>query len=482
MNVTTELLLALDLGTTGVRSVLVDAGGEVRARAYRRLPTAFPAPGHVEQDPAQLWRLALETLREALEQAKTDARSVAALGVVTQRATALAWDVESGEPLAPALGWQDQRAADLVARLRAEGLPLSTQPSLSKWLWWLERDPAVREAAARGRLRLGTPDAWLTDRLTGGRVFVTDPSQASCTALYDLSAGDWAQPLLESLRLDPGFFPRVVPTSAVAGDTDPRWLGAGIPVAARAGDQQAAAFAAGVLAPGEAKLTLGTAAMLDLHTGGELRPPPPGCFPLVLWRLADGRDVYCLEGSVWCAGAALDWAVQVGLLDDATQADGAARGVESSEGALFVPALQGLGAPFADEAARGLLGGLTRGSTRGHLVRALLEGIAHRCVDVGETLLPPEAPVPVDGGLARSDFLLQSLADFSGREWHRAAETETTALGGAWLAALAAGILENPEAVAKLRAVPTVFAPRLDPDGRATARARWREAVRRARS
>jgi glycerol kinase len=479
--VTDEVLLALDLGTTGACALVVGADGRVLARAYRALPTRFPAPGRVEQDPREMWERSLEVLREALGSAAVGADQVAALGVVTQRATVVAWDSRTGEPLCPAIGWQDQRTAPRVAELRAFGIPITTLPSATKIEWWLRNQGAVAEAAAAGRLRLGSPDAWLSHRLTGGAAHVTDPGQASCTGLYDLQAGSWGPLALQLFGVDERSLPAVVPTSAVVGETPAELLGAAVPVAARAGDQQAASFAQGVHRRGDAKLTLGTAAMLDLHVGSQPGEAARGAFALALWRLARGEEAHCLEGSVITAGAVVDWLVSLGILPEAAALDAVAGGVESAEGVALVPALQGLGAPFLDLEARGLLGGLTRGSTAAHVARAAVEGIAQRCVDVCDALELDARPLRVDGGLARSDLLMQLLADLGGRPLLRAAEAETTALGAAFLAGLAVGVFASPAACCDLAPAATRFDPEGDPARRAEARARWRALLERAR-
>ena len=476
---TRELLLALDLGTTSVRALLVDAGGRVLSRASRPLGARFPGPGRVEQDPRELWESSLQVLREALASARRGAAEVAGLGIATQRAGALAWDAASGEPLAPMLGWQDARAAARVAELRAAGLPFTTLPSATRFEWLLRHQPEVAEAAAAGRLRLGGADAWLGFRLSGGRLHVTDPGQASCTALYDHKRGDWSEPTCKLFSLDPAWLPRLAGTSELAGETD--LLGAPVPLAARAGDQQAACFGQGVLAAGDAKLTLGTSAILDLHTGASPAPAARGAFPLALWRLR-GEDAYCLEGSVITAGAAVDWLVSLGLLESPAGLDEIASAHASAQGVEFVPALLGLGTPHLDAAARGLLGGLTRGTTRAEIALALLDGVAQRCVDVCEALGVLSRPLRVDGGLARSRALLQRLADLSGRPVLRAAETETTALGAALLAGLAAGVFASPERACAQLAPPSHFEPTWTDAPRGEARARWQETVARARS
>ena len=483
-----ELLLALDVGTTGARALLVRADGHVLARAYHPLSARFPAPGHIEQDPGEMWTRSLELLREALASGGAEARDVAAIGVVTQRAAAVAWDADSGEPLAPVIGWQDRRAAPRVAELQRLGIPISTLPTATKFEWQLRNQGAVATAAAAGRLRLGHPDAWLTDRLTGGAAHVTDPGQASCSGLYDLGSGGWNALACDVFGIDPRVLPELRATSEVVGETPAALLGAPVPVAARAGDQQAASFAQGVYAQGDAKLTLGTAAMLDVHVGErrEGADPPSGqlargVFPLVLWRLGERPEAFCLEGSVITAGAVVDWLVALGILPEAAALDAVARRVATAEGVAFVPALQGLGTPFIEPEVRGLLGGVTRGTGTAHIARAAIEGIAHRCVDVCEALGLDARALRVDGGLARSDLLLQTLADLGGRPVRRAAETETTALGAARLAGLAVGVFASPADCLGLSPPPACFEPAADAARRDDARTRWRAVLERAR-
>ncbi len=476
-----ELLLALDLGTTGVRALVVAADGSVPARAYRPLSTSYPQPGWVEQDPVEMWERSVEVMREVLDSAVVERDALAGIGVVTQRATCLAWDARNGEPLGPALGWQDQRSAGRVAELRELGIPINTLPSATKFEWWLQNEPALQKAASQGSLRLGTPDVWLTKQLTGGQAHVTDPSNASATALYDGAGGDWAEPLLQLFGVPREALPEVVATSRIVGETPKELLGVSLPVAARAGDQQAAAFAQGVHHAGDAKLTLGTSAMLDLHTGDQPAELGSGIYPLALWTLLDGSRAFCLEGTVITAGAVVDWLVSVGLAPDLAAVETLAREAGSSQGVCFVPALQGLGTPFLDDRAKGLLTGLTRGTTRGQIACAVLEGIAQRCIDVCDALELGPVPLAVDGGLTRSELLLQALADLGGREIQRAAEMETTALGAAYLAGLQCGVYADPAACREVIAPPTCFQPTWSDERRAASRAYWARVLERAR-
>jgi glycerol kinase len=473
-----EHLLGLDLGTTSVRALVVRADGVVRARAQQPISTRYPRTGRVEQDPEEMWARSAEVLRGALAESGLEGRDLAALGLVTQRSTAIAWDAARGAALAPALGWQDRRTRQRVAELRSMGIPMNTMASATKFEWLLQEVEELRGAARTGRLRLGTPDAWLAARLTGGADVATDPGQASCTGLYDLARGRWHQPALELFGLEPSWLPRLAATCAIVGETPRGLLGSAVPLAARAGDQQAATFAHGVRRAGEAKLTLGTAAMLDVHAGAHPPRPPRGAYPVVLWELRDGDRSFGVEGTVQSAGAAVDWLVELGLLRSPQEVDRVA--AADADGVAFVPALHGLGSPYLDEGARGLLGGLTRGSGRAQVVRAVLEGVAHRCVDVCEALGSLEGPLRVDGGLARSDVLVQTLSDLCGREVWRAAETETTGIGAAALAAAAIGLSDGDDWLA--RSAPARFLPRLAAPARSARRSAWGEIAARAAS
>ena len=477
-----DLLVGLDVGTTRARALVMDGTGGVRGRAGRLLECSFPVAGWVEQDPSALFESSIAVLREALAEAGASPRDVAGLGVATQRSTALAWDAKSGEPLARAIGWQDQRTAARAAELQARGVPMPVQASATKLEWLLQNDAAVAAAARSGRLRLGTPDVWLTDRLTGGSRFVTDPSCASATGLFDPRSGSWMEPVVALFGVPREALPEVVSTAEVVAETPGELLGAPVPVAARVGDQQSACFAQGVHRAGEAKLTLGTAAMLEVHTGDRFGPAGPGAHALALWRLAETASQYCVESSVHTAGAVVEWLVGIGLLPGVESLDRVAREVKDAEGVVFVPALQGLGTPYLDDAARGLIGGLTRGSKAAHVVRAAVEGLAQRCVDLCESAGLGAVPLRVDGGLARSELLLRELADLGGRAIHRARELDTTALGAAQLAGLAVGVFTSLADCRARLAPPLCFEPEVGEAVRALRRGRWEQAIARVRT
>ena len=477
-----DRLLAIDLGTTSASALVVSAEGVVLGRASRRLTTRFPRPGWLEQDPEDMWRCSLQATRQALADSGTRASELAGLGVVSQRSTALAWHAGTGEALAPAIGWQDVRTAPRVEPLVRAGIPINTMASATKFEWLYQNVPAVRRAAAEGMLRLGTPDVWLNAKLSDGSLHVTDPGHAYATGLYDSIGRCWSEAALALFGVDEAWLPRIVATSGVLADTPAEPWGHPIAIAARAGDQQAAAFAQAVHREGLAKLTLGTSAMLNLHIGSTPDAEAPGFFPFPLWELADGERAFCLEGTVITAASAVDWLVDLGLLAGVDRLDRVAGSVDSSDGGVFVPALQGLGSPFMQTDARGMLLGLTRGSGAAHLVRAVLEGVAHRCVDLCESVEMEAGPLRVDGGLARSSLLLGLLADLLGRPVERAAETETTALGAAFLAGLATGLYRSPADATSHVAPPTRFEPRADAARREDARSIWREAVQNVRS
>lgn len=429
-----------------------------------------------------MWRRSVEVLRAVLAESGADPREIAGLGVVTQRGTAHCWDAATGEPLAPAIGWQDQRTAERVREFRDVGIPISALASATKFEWLIQNEPSVREAARVGRLRLGTPDTWITAKLTGFTSHVTDPGNASCTALLDLDGNEWSGPLLELFHVPREPLPEIVATSQIVGETTADLFGSPVPVAARAGDQQAAAFAQGVHAAGDAKLTLGTSAMLDLHVGETPVASEAGSFGLALWRLADGAAAYCKEATVITAGAAVDWLVSTGIAANAKEVDLLACEVDTSGGVMFVPALQGLGSPFLDDRARGMFTGLTRGSGKREFARAVLEGVAHRCVDLCEALEFGKGPLRVDGGLAQSEFLVQAIADFAGCELLRAREVETTALGAAFFAGLATDVFADPGGCCARLGAPSRFVPGPRAEGRGVERERWRELLERARA
>jgi glycerol kinase len=477
------LVLALDAGTTGVRALLLDARGTARALAYREVLPAYPAAGQVEHDPEQLARAALEVLGTVTRDAPHDA--IRGLGIATQRGTAVVWDAADGRPVHPALSWQDQRTAARCQALMAEGVLVSPLTAASKIEWILDRVDPGREAVRAGRLRCGTIDAWLAWRLSGGRVSATDASNASCSGFYDLLAHGWSAAVLDALRVPAAALPAIVDSSAVLGTVDAPGLPA-LPIAALIGDQQAAMMGELRLAPGEVKITYGTAAMVDLNAGAEPLWSSRGAYPLVLWQRA-GTPTFCLEGMAITAGAAITWLRDgLGMLRAPEESAALAAAVPDAGGAWAVPAFQGLGTPYLESGARAVIGGLSRATTRAHVVRAVLEGIAWRCREVYDALRadaphPPPATLRADGGAAANDVLLQLQADALGLPVERPRLVQAGALGAAYLAGLATGVWASADELRDAWHRDRLFEPALDAGEREERFAAWRTHLAAAR-
>jgi glycerol kinase len=479
-------ILAIDQGTTGTTALVLGADGALLGRAYRPVGQHFPEPGWVEHDPQELLRTTVEAGRAAL--AEAGARPVA-LGLTNQRETVVLWDRRTLAPVAPAIVWQDRRTAGRCRELREAGrepdvrartgLVLDPYFSATK-LEWLLRDPDLRRRAGRGELAAGTVDAWLVARLTGGREHATDPTNASRTLLWDLDRRDWSEDLLHLFGVPIELLPRVVPSAGVIGETDAGHFGTAMPIAGLAGDQQAALFGQGCTGAGESKNTYGTGAFL-LVQAGAVRP---GAVAGVLVTAAcgpGGGPSYALEGSVFIAGAAVQWLRDgLGLVRSADETEALARGVADTGGVHFVPAFVGLGTPHWEPEARGTITGITRGTTRAHLVRAALEAMAHSTADLlGAMAGAAGLEVPalrVDGGAAANDWLLQFQADVLGIPIERPALVETTALGAAFLAGIGVGHWREPAdvlgSIGRAR-----FEPRLGGGERERLRAGWHRAV-----
>lgn len=480
-------VLAIDEGGTGVRAYVFDHDGLEVATAYAEIGLSYPRPGWVEHDAEALWERTLAVTRSAVEYAQLRPGDLDAIGVANQRASALVWDADSGAPVYPIIGWQDLRTVERCEGLGRRGYTINPLQSATKWAWVLDNVPGARARADAGRLRFGTIDSWITWRLSGGACHVTDASNASCTGLYDFFAHRWDEALLDVLQLPPSCLPTIVPTSATCGTTDEAVLGAAVRLAARAGDQQAAMFGQLRTEPGMMKITYGTAAMMDLNVGPSLRLSPHGAFPLVLW----GREndvTYCLEGSAVTAGAAVQWLRDgLGLIRDAAESETLATSVADAGGAWCVPAFQGLGTPYLDSSARALIGGLSRGTGRAEIARAVLEGIAYRCGEVIEALRLDSAGdvtdvLRVDGGAAGNDFLMQCQADIVGVVIERPIVLDAASLGAAYLAGLATGFWRDNADVARTWKRDRLFEPRTTEDERATNLARWKRRVQLTRN
>ncbi len=434
-----SVVAGIDLGTTSVRVGLFESDGSIRASARAPLGSLFPSPGRVEQDPDLLVSIPLDLLRRTLDEADLPASEVAAIGLACQRATFLGWRASTGTPLTPAIGWQDNRSQVRVDQLRREGIPVTTLASCTKIEWLLTNSPEARAAHEHGDLRVGTIDSWLTWKLTDGEAFVTDPSNASATGLYDLRHRDWSAAALDLFHIDRSVLPDVTTTAGIVGATAPALLGHSVPLAARAGDQQAACFAHQT-SEGEAKLTLGTSAMLDVANGTTPGPVPAGAHILPLWRLeAHGEEIEpsCVEGSIPTAGAAVEWLVRMNLLESIDQLDPVA--TRGSGLVTVVPALAGLGTPHDLSAIRASFSGISLDTEPADLVLGVLDGLAHRCAEMADALAVG-VNLPVDGGLSRSRVFPQRLADTTGRNILAAQDPETTLRGAARLAAAAVGV------------------------------------------
>jgi glycerol kinase len=488
-------VLALDQGTTGSTALVVDAEGEVRGRGYTELPQYFPRPGWVEHDPEEIWKTTEEAARQALLAARLGASELAAIGITNQRETTILWDRKTGRPIHRAIVWQCRRTAGLCERLQADGLEpvfrrktglvLDAYFSGTKIRWLLEEVPGARRQAESGDLAFGTVDSWLLWKLTGGRRHATDPSNASRTLCFDVRSLGWDSELAAALGIPMSVFPEVRPSAGVFGETaDLGWLPGGIPVTGIAGDQQAALFGQACFQPGMVKNTYGTGCFMLLNTGPTPVPSKEGLLTTVAWQTG-GTTTYALEGSVFIAGAAIQWLRDgLGLIAHAAESQKLAESVEDTGGVYLVPAFVGLGAPYWDMYARGTIVGITRGTARAHVVRAALEAIAYQSRDVLETMAA-EAGVRlqslrVDGGAAANDFLCQFQADLLDVPVLRPSVTETTGLGAAYLAGVGIGLWKPAELAARWR-LERRFTPALDEGRRSALYSGWRRAVDRAR-
>ncbi|MFT3718785.1 glycerol kinase GlpK [Pseudorhodoferax sp.] len=491
-------LLALDQGTSSSRSIVFDAQGRVVASAQQELPQIYPQPGWVEHDPQQIWRTQLATAREALARAALSARDVRALGITNQRETTLLWHRRTGQPVHHAIVWQDRRGEPLCAQLRAQGAAALVQRrtgllidayfSATKLRWLLDHVPGARAQAERGELAFGTVDSWLVWQLTGGRVHATDVSNAARTMLFDVHRNRWDDELLALLDIPAALLPEVRPSSALYGETEADLLGHAVPIAGIAGDQQAALFGQACLAPGMAKNTYGTGCFMLMHTGETALPSNNGLITTSAAQTSATPE-YALEGSVFVAGAVVQW-LRDGLhaIRCSSEVQALAQSVPDAGGVMVVPAFTGLGAPYWKPDARGTVTGLSRGSTLAHIARAALESIAYQSAALLQAMsrdavaagAPPLAELRVDGGAAVNDLLMQFQADLLSIPVLRPAVTETTALGAACLAGLATGVFAGREALARLWRVERRFLPTMPRAQAAERMQAWEHAVRQA--
>ena len=492
-----RFVVSIDQGTTGTTVLVFDETLRLRARGYREFEQHFPKPGWVEHDPEQIWQSVTGALTDALHAsgADVDAAQVVAIGITNQRETTLVWERATGKPLHNAIVWQDRRTADICARMkaawledefkRATGLVLDPYFSGTKLQWLLDNVAGLRARADRGEVCFGTVDSYLVWRLTGGAAHVTDVSNASRTLLFDLHALDWSARLCDLLKVPRAILPDVRSSSERYGETrGVPGLRDGIPVCGIAGDQQAALFGQACFAVGDAKCTYGTGAFLLMNTGGRAVPSQNGLVTTVGWKLGD-EVVYALEGSTFIAGAMVQWLRDgLGIIASAREVEALAASVPDTGGVVVVPALAGLGAPHWRPEARGIITGLTRGTTKAHLARAVLEGIALQIADLLGAMQAdaglPVRTLKVDGGASANNLLMQYQADVLGCEIVRPALVETTALGAALLAGIAAGLWKDTSDAARAWKEERRFKPQMAAAQVEEHKQRWKAAVERA--
>ncbi len=493
-----KYVLALDQGTSSSRSVVFDRDGRIVAMAQRELTQIYPQAGWVEHDPREIWTSQLATARDVLAKAKLEASDIEAIGITNQRETTVLWNRKTGEPVHHAIVWQDRRSDPICARLRKDGMEAAIRQktglvidayfSGTKLRWLLDRVDGAQAAAERGELAFGTVDSWLIWQLTGGKVHVTDVTNASRTMLFNIHDNVWDAELLKALDIPASLMPQVKPSSGHFADTDAALLGAALPIGGVAGDQQAALFGQACFDAGMAKNTYGTGCFLLMHTGADFQPSQNG---LVVTSAAQTGTApqYAMEGGVFVAGAVVQW-LRDGLkaIDSSGDVQALAESVPDAGGVMMVPAFTGLGAPYWNADARGTITGLTRGSTVAHIARAALESIAYQSAALLQAMTRDAtaaggaavAELRVDGGACVNDLLMQFQADLLGIPVLRPAITETTALGAAYLAGLSSGFFESTAQLAKLWRVEKRFEPQWERAQAEEAMARWERAVRQA--
>ena len=490
-----SFVLSLDEGTTSARAGIYDHEGCRVALKSRAFECVYPQPGWVEQDALQIWTLQMEAAREVLAATGAAAKDIAAVGITNQRETVVVWDKATGVPVAPAIVWQCRRTADFCAELRASpdgkwiekrtGLVIDAYFSASKIRWILRNVPGVAARAPNGDVLFGNIDSWLIWKLTGGRVHATDITNASRTMLMDLESGEWDDDLLRVFEVPRAMLPRIVPSSGVIGETDPALLGAAIPIAGVAGDQQAALAGQACFRPGLSKNTYGTGCFALLHSGSRA---PVSKNRLLATRAASlGQPAFACEGSVFVAGAAVQWLRdELGFIESAAESEHIARSIPDNGGVYVVPAFVGLGAPHWDSSARGLVCGLTRGTGKAHIVRAALESIAFQTRDLVAAMESdagePLRELRVDGGAAANNFLMQFQADLLGRPLVRPTDPETTALGAAYLAGVATGFFSGQQELESFWQAERRWEPNISDSARDRLIGEWNQAVVRARA
>ena len=488
-----KYIMALDAGTTSNRCILFNDKGEMCAVAQKEFTQYFPKPGWVEHDASEIWQTQLSVAREALARAGAKASDVAAIGITNQRETVIVWDRATGQPICPAIVWQCRRTAEFADEMKGRvpgieekfqkktGLKFDPYFSGTKIRWILDNVPGAREKAQQGKLCFGTVDSWLIYKLTKGKVHVTDYSNASRTLLFNINTLEWDEELCQILEIPMSMLPEAKPSSCIYGETDPEFFGGPILIAGAAGDQQAALFGQTCFKEGEAKNTYGTGCFMLMNTGSKPVFSKNNLLTTIAWGL-DGEVTYALEGSVYVAGAAIQWLRdELRAVDSAADSEYFATRVKDTNGCYVVPAFTGLGAPYWDPYARGAIVGLTRGVNKYHIIRATVESLAFQTYDVLHAMELDSGRklrgLKVDGGASRNNFLMQFQADISNSSVVRPSCVETTAMGAAYLAGLAVGYWKDKEAVLANWSVDREFVPQMDDERREKELAGWAQAV-----
>ncbi|MCD6281771.1 MAG: glycerol kinase GlpK [Deltaproteobacteria bacterium] len=491
-----EYIMAIDQGTTGSRAMVVNSKGEVVSNAYKEFPQIYPMPGWVEHDPEVIWETTLSVMKQSMDKAAIGSDNIRAIGITNQRETTVLWDKNTLKPIGNAIVWQCRRSSSICDDLKRQGLsPLFQEKtglvidayfSATKIKWMLDNIADARKRARAGEIAFGTIDSWLIAKLTKGKVHVTDYTNASRTLIFNIHEKEWDTELLGIFDIPVEMLPRVVPSSGVAGQTDPSILGTAIPIAGIAGDQQAALFGQACFDKGQVKNTYGTGCFMLLNLGDASVKPTNGLL-LTLACNAEGKPCYALEGSVFIAGAVIQWLRDgLGLIESAAQSQDIAMLVEDTGGVYLVPAFAGLGAPYWDMYARGAITGITRSTTKAHIVRAALEGIAYQVKDLTqafeETTGEMLTELRVDGGASRNDLLMQFQSDILGIPVDRSSYIESTGMGAAFLAGLSTGMWESGNEIKALRATERRFEPSITQGKRDELYAGWLDAVERVKS
>ncbi len=486
-----KYILAIDQGTTGTTALLINQAGEIISRTYRDFTQIYPQPGWVEHDPQEIWAVTLSAVTQALLQANLKSSDIHAIGITNQRETTVVWDRETGMPIGNAIVWQCRRTTPICEEMKQAGwapkisektgLVIDAYFSATKLAWILDSSPTIRSQAEAGKLLFGTIDSWLLWKLTGGKVHVTDMTNASRTMLYNIHQLHWDNDILSYFNIPTAMLPQVGSSSEIYGYSDPGLLGNEIPIAGLAGDQQAALFGQTCFEPGQAKNTYGTGCFLLMNTGQQAVRSQHGLLTTIAWSL-NNKVYYALEGSIFIAGAAVQWLRdELKIINTAAETEALAKSLPGNDGKYLVPAFVGLGAPYWDMHARGTIMGLTRGTSRAHLARAALESIAYQTVDVLEAMQRDSGIalqiLNVDGGASANNFLMQFQTDILGVPVERPVNTESTGIGAAYLAGLASGFWNSLEELQNMRRVDRKYVPSINNDQRNSLLQGWHKAV-----